>query len=111
MFVGLLKCLKSSLERNSRALGYLVVYYIHRMHYRPRCLPTQPETTVSAPTANVSIHGVPKGSHTVLVFDGEQYGLLSARAAAVQTVSITEGEPQLQELCLLYAKFVDCKPE
>ena len=32
----------------------------------------------SAPTANISIPGVPKGSHTVLVFDGEQNGLLSA---------------------------------
>jgi len=45
----------------------------------------------SAPTANISIPGVPKGSHTVLVFDGEQNGLLSARAAAVQNVTVTEG--------------------
>ena len=47
----------------------------------------------SAPTANTSIHGVPKGSHTVLVFDGEQNGLLSTRAAAVQNVTVAEGGP------------------
>ena len=44
----------------------------------------------SAPTANISIPGVPKGSYTVLVFDGEQNGLLSARAAAKQNVTVTE---------------------
>jgi len=48
----------------------------------------------SAPTANISIPGVPKGSHTVLVFDGEQNGLLSTRAAAVQNVTVTQGAPE-----------------
>ena len=44
--------------------------------------------------ANISIPGVPKGSHTVLVFDGEQNGLLSARAAAMWNVIVTEGGPE-----------------
>ena len=45
-----------------------------------------------APTANITIHGVPIGNYTVLVFDGEYNGLLSERAAiAPQNVTVTDG--------------------
>ena len=45
-----------------------------------------------APTANITIHGVPRGNYTVLVFDGEYNGLLSERAATVpQNITVTDG--------------------
>ena len=45
-----------------------------------------------APTANITIHGVPRGNYTVLVFDGEYNGLLSERAAITpQNVTVTAG--------------------
>ena len=45
-----------------------------------------------APTANITIHGVPRGNYTVLVFDGEYNGLLSERAAIVpQNITVTDG--------------------
>jgi len=61
----------------------------------------------SAPTANVSISGVPKGCHTVLVFDGEQNGLLSAGAAAVQNVTVTQGGPEPAGSKFHITKFFD----
>jgi len=61
----------------------------------------------SAPTANISIPGVPKGSHTVLVFDGEQNGLLSTRAAAVQNVTVEEGGPEPAKSNFHVTKFDD----
>ena len=45
-----------------------------------------------APTANITIHGVPRGNYTVLVFDGEYNGLLSERAAFTpQNITVTDG--------------------
>ena len=45
-----------------------------------------------APTANITIHGVPRGKYTVLVFDGEYNGLLSERAAFTpQNITVTDG--------------------
>ena len=73
---------------NSEALGCLVV--LHPWNT------TQTEIFAyaardSAPTADISIHGVPKGNHMMLVFDGEHDGLLSERAAIdAQNVTITE---------------------
>ena len=45
-----------------------------------------------APTANITVHGVPRGNYTVLVFDGEYNSLLSERAAITpQNVTVTAG--------------------
>ena len=45
-----------------------------------------------APTANITIHGVPRGNYTLLVFDSEYNGLLSERAAlAPQNITVTAG--------------------
>lgn len=68
----------------------------------------------SIPIANISIPGVPKGSYTVLIFDGEQNGFLSTRAAAVQNVVVTEGGPEPARgimFATYVTKFVDCEPE
>ena len=75
---------------NSQALGCLVV--LHPWNT------TQTETfayaarsNTSAPAADTSISRVPKGNHTMLVFDGEHNGLLSEQAAlAAQNVTITK---------------------
>ena len=75
--------------QNSRALGCLVILHPQNAS-QTEMFAYAARDNSSAPTANISIHGVPKGSHTVLVFDGEQNGLLSARAAAVQNVTVTE---------------------
>ena len=51
----------------------------------------------SAPTANITIYGVPKGNYIILVFDGEYNGLLSERAAiAPQNITVIDGgfEPE-----------------
>ena len=46
----------------------------------------------SAPTSDISIHGVPKGIHMMLVFDGEYNGLLSEQAAiSPQNITVTDG--------------------
>ena len=46
-----------------------------------------------APTANITIHGVPIGNYTVLVFDGEYNGLPSERAAITpQNITVTGGD-------------------
>ena len=79
--------------RNSRALGCLVVLHPQNTS-QTEMFAYAARDNSSAPTANISIHGVPKGSHTVLVFDGEQNGLLSTRAAAVQNVTVAEGGPE-----------------
>ena len=45
-----------------------------------------------APTANITIHGVPRGNYTALVFDGEHNGLPSERAAITpQNLTVTDG--------------------
>ena len=45
-----------------------------------------------APTANITIHGVPRGNYTALVFDGEHNGLPSERAAITpQNITVTDG--------------------
>ena len=45
-----------------------------------------------APTANITIHGVPRGNYTVLVFDGEHNGPPSERAAITpQNITVTDG--------------------
>ena len=79
--------------RNSRALGCLVILHPQNTS-QAEMFAYAARDNSSAPTANISIYGVPKGSHTVLVFDGEKNGLLSAQAAAVQNVTVTEGEPE-----------------
>ena len=49
-----------------------------------------------APTANITIYGVPGGNYTMLVFDGEYNGLLSERAAiAPQNITVTAGGLEL----------------
>ena len=79
--------------KNSRALGCLVVLHPWNIS-QSEILAYAARDSSSAPTANISIPGVPKGSHTLLVFDGEQNGLLSTRAAAVQNVAVEEGKPE-----------------
>ena len=45
-----------------------------------------------APTANITIHGVPRGNYTALVFDGEHNGLPSEQAAITpQNITVTDG--------------------
>ena len=45
-----------------------------------------------APTANITTHGVPRGDYIILVFDGENNGLLSEQAAiAPQNVTVADG--------------------
>ena len=78
--------------RHSRALGCLVVLHPQNA-LQTEMFAYAARDNSSAPTANISIYGVPKGSHTVLVFDGEQNGLLSTRPAAVQNVTAEEGGP------------------
>ena len=76
---------------NSQALGCLVV--LHPWNT------TQTEIfgyaargSSHAPTANVTIPGVPRGNYTMLVFDGEYNGLLSERPAiAPQNITVTAG--------------------
>ena len=80
--------------KNSRALGCLVILHPQNVSQIEMFAYAARDNTSSAPTANISIPGVPKGSHTVLVFDGEQNGLLSAGAAAVQNVTVTQGRPE-----------------
>ena len=47
-------------------------------------------------TTNITIHGVPRGNYTMLVFDGEYNGLLSERAAiAPQNITVTAGGLEL----------------
>ena len=60
----------------------------------------------SAPTSNISIHRVPKGNYTMLVFDGEHDGLLSERPAiAPQNVTVTNGnlKSQRSNIMLIWA--------
>ena len=60
----------------------------------------------SVPIANIFIHGVPEGNYTVVIFDGEENGLLSTQAAtAVQHVTIMEGgsERHLSNYACMYS--------
>ena len=79
--------------KRSRALGCLVVLHALDTSHTEMFAYAARDSS-SAPTANISIPGVPKGSHTALVFDGEQNGLLSTQAAAVQNVTVTQGGPE-----------------
>lgn len=79
---------------NSQALGCLVVLHpqtatqTEMFAYAARSGDSDTDLVTS-----ISIPGVPKGSYIVLVFDGEENGLISVQAAVVQNVTVTEGEP------------------
>ena len=76
---------------NSQALGCLVVLHPWNTT-QTEIFAYGARDCISAPTANVTIHGVPRGNYTVLVFDGEYNGLLSERAAiAPQNITVTDG--------------------
>ena len=79
--------------------------FIHGIQHRLRYLPMQPETTdMHASTANITIHGVPRGNYTMLVFDGEYNSLLSERAAtAPQKITVTDGclEPVVDNFLII----------
>jgi len=92
--------------KNSRALGCLVVLHPQNVS-QIEMLAYAARDNSSAPTANISIPGVPKGSHTVQVLDGEQNGLLSTRAAAVQNVTVEEGGPEPAKSNFHVTKFDD----
>ena len=87
---------------NSEALGCLVVLHPWST--------TQTEIFAYAvrdnrhtPTANITIHGVPRGSYTMLVFDGEYNGLLSEQAAiAPQNVTVRAGSLEPSRGTLFY---------
>ena len=91
---------------NSRALGCLVVLHPQNVS-QSEMLAYAARDNSNAPTANISIPGVPKDSHTVLVFDGEQNGLLSTRAAVIQNVTVEEGEPEPGKSNFHVTKFDD----
>ena len=94
--------------RHSQGLGCLVVLHPQNTS-QTEMFACAARDNSSAPTANISIYGVPKGSHTVLVFDGEQNGLLSTRAAAVQNVTVAEGGPDPSKLLPCdYFCWLDC---
>jgi len=66
--------------KSSRALGCLVVLHpLDTSHTEMFAYAARDNS--SAPTANISIPGVPKGSHTVLVFDSKT----NQGAAAAET--------------------------
>ena len=94
--------------KHSRALGCLVVLHPQNTS-QTEMFAYAARDNSSAPTANISIHGVPKGSRTVLVFDGEQNGLLSTRAAVAQNVTVAEGGPDPSRLlpCDVFC-WLDC---
>ena len=92
--------------KNSRALGCLVILHPQNVS-QSEMFAYAARDNSSAPTANISIPGVPKGSHTLLVFDGEQNGLLSTRAAAVQNATVEEGGPEPGKSNFHVAKFDD----
>ena len=76
---------------NSQALGCLVVLHSWNTT-QTEIFAYAARNNRHAPTANITIHGVPKGNYTVLVFDGEYNGLLSERAAITpQNVTVTAG--------------------
>ena len=77
---------------NSQALGCLVVLHPWNTT-QTEIFAYGARECISAPTANVTIHGVPRGNYTVLVFDGEYNGLLSEQAAIVpQNITVTDGD-------------------
>ena len=76
---------------NSQALGCLVV--LHPLNTKQtEIFAYAARDNRHAPTTNITIHGVPGGNYTMLVFDGEYNGLLSERAAiAPQNITVTAG--------------------
>ena len=76
---------------NSQALGCLVV--LHPWNTKQtEIFAYAARNDRHAPTANISIHGVPRGNYTMLVFDGEYNGLLSEQTAiAPQNITVTAG--------------------
>lgn len=86
--------------QNSQALGCLVILHplntsqteIFAYAAKENSSDLVARDNSSVPTASISIHGVPEGSYTVVVFDGEENGNLSTQAATVmQRVTVTEG--------------------
>ena len=76
---------------NSQALGCLVVLHSWNTT-QTEIFAYAARDNRHAPTANISIHGVPRGNYTVLVFDGEYNGLPSERAAITpQNITVTDG--------------------
>ena len=76
---------------NSQALGCLVVLHPWNTT-QTEIFAYGARDCISAPTANVTIHGVPRGNYTVLVFDGEYNGLPSEQVAITpQNVTVTDG--------------------
>ena len=61
---------------NSQALGCLVVLHPWNIT-QTEIFAYAARDNRRAPTANITIHGVPRGNYIILVFDGEYNGLLS----------------------------------
>ena len=76
---------------NSQALGCLVVLH-PRNTTQTEIFAYAARDNRHAPSANMTIYGVPKGNYIMLVFDGEYNGLLSEQAAiAPQNITVTAG--------------------
>ena len=76
---------------NSQALGCLVLLHPWNTT-QTEIFAYAARDNRDATTANVTIHGVPRGNYTMLVFDGEYNGLMSERAAiAPQNITVTDG--------------------
>ena len=76
---------------NSQALGCLVVLHPWNTT-QTEIFAYAARDNRHASTANITIHGIPRGNYTMLVFDGEYNGLLSERAAiAPQNITVTAG--------------------
>ena len=76
---------------NSQALGFLVVLHPWNTT-QTEIFAYAARDNRHAPTANITIHGVPRGNYTVLVFDGEYNGFLSEQAAiGPKNITVTGG--------------------
>ena len=76
---------------NSQALGCLVVLHPWNTT-QTEIFAYAARDNRHAPTANITIYGVPRGNYTILVFDGEYNGLLSEQAAiAPHNITVTDG--------------------
>ena len=76
---------------NSPALGCLVVLHPWNTT-RNEIFVYAARDNRHAPTTNITIHGVPRGNYTMLVFDGEYNGFLSEQTAiAPQNITVTAG--------------------
>ena len=76
---------------NSQALGCLLVLHPWNTT-QTEIFAYAARDNRHAPTANITTHGVPRGDYIILVFDGENNGLLSEQAAiAPQNVTVADG--------------------